>query len=384
MRRLILLTPLFLFLLALFMLGWYSQRFFFVPLDIAEKSLIITVPPNISTRELAINLHEQRILQDPNTFILFAKWQGHLQKIKTGQYRLEAGLTPAGLLEKLLKGEVLMYKLTFIEGWTFNQMMAALHTNPYLTHNLKSLGPDTVMATIGHPGENPEGMFYPDTYFFAAGTKDTVILKMAYNRLQTKLNTAWQNRDPNTPYHEPYQALIVASMVEKEAGIDQDRAQIAGVIIRRLQKQMRLQIDATVIYGLGQGYKGLLKRDNLKMDTPYNTYTRSGLPPTPIAMPRGSSIEAALHPAEGNALYYVARGDGSHIFTQNLQAHHAAVAKYLLPMQAQAAQKKQQAVLGWLAHFSISRKLLVNYWLFVGGAAGGGQRTHTISEFPSV
>lgn len=368
MRRLILMVSIVLLFLLL-LISWYSYRFFYHPLNITEKSLIITVPPNVGTEGLAFNLYKQGILQDPFTFTLFAKKYPHFKQIKVGDYRLESGITPSQLLQKLLKGDVLMYKITFIEGWTFKQFMNAIQTNVRLTHTLKDTSQDTVMASIGHLGENPEGMFFPDTYFFANGTKDTQILKIAYHLMQTRLNRAWQNRDSRTSYRAPYEALIVASMIEREAVTSEDRPQIAGVILRRLQKQMPLQIDATVIYGLRENYKGILKRDNLKTDTPYNTYTRRGLPPTPISMPGMASIQAALHPADGIALYYVAKGDGSHIFSENLQAHNSAIAKYLLPLQALAEQKRMQAAEDLLKRMTFSHKLMICYWSFVGGGS---------------
>lgn len=362
MRQRIILALFSIILIGMGFIVWLSWRFFYQPLPIAEKSHLITIYPETNLSQLIRTLHQQNLLPDPLTFKIWAKWKGELNHLKPGQYRLESGLTAEGLWKKLRKGEVLLYKITFIEGWTFRQMMKALQSHAYLTHTLSNVEPDKIMAAIGYPGEHPEGMFYPDTYLFAEGTKDVTILKMAYHLMQQKLNQAWQNRAPHLPYQEPYQALIVASMIEKEAAVDKDRALIAGVILRRLEKQMRLQIDATVIYGLGQNYKGVLKRTDMTTDTPYNTYTRLGLPPTPIAIPRFASIEAALHPTNSHALYYVARGDGSHLFTDNLKAHQAATTKYLQPVLLRQQKNRQEAAQNFLRRLCISSSLLIHGW----------------------
>ncbi len=366
MRRFLLISSLSVILLVIVSFAWVAWQFFYTPLPINQPSITITVPPDITAAKLADNFHQQGILPNPRVFTLFARMQGSLKHIKVGQYRLVPGMTAAELLGKLIKGGVILNKITLVEGWTFKKMMSAIQANPHITHTLnKDATPEEIMASIHHPGEHPEGRFYPDTYFFTSGSKDLKILAMAYEVMQKRLQQAWQDRDPNVPYESPYQALIVASMVEKETASHRERPMIAGVILKRLSSKMRLQIDATVIYGLGDSYRAPLTGSNLRADTPYNTYTRSGLPPTPIAMPQEASIQAALHPADTNALYYVAKGDGSHIFSENLQAHHKAAVRYWSVMKQLEIKNKTQAGYALLTRLSVSGKLMFNYWSFI-------------------
>lgn len=332
MRRLWLIIIFSAVLLTLLWLGWFSLRFFFTPIVASNQPLKILVSPGMTITQLAENLYGKGLLKDPHYFILLAKLRGQLTQLKAGEYLLAPDATPSQLLKKLVKGDILLHKITFVEGWTFQQIQNALAANPALTKTLQNQSPQDIMALLGHPGESPEGQFYPDTYLFSYGVKDSKILRMSFDLMQKKLNKAWQNRDPRIDafYRTPYQALIVASMIEKETALPKERPLIAGVIINRLQKGMRLQIDATVIYGLTNKHPGGLTHTDLMTDTPYNTYTRSGLPPTPIAVPGITSIEAALHPSITKALYYVAKGDGSHVFSNDLHAHHLAVQRYLL------------------------------------------------------
>lgn len=262
---------------------------------------------------------------------MLARIQGNLGKIKAGEYLIEPGkTTPAKLLQNMAAGRVLLRQLTIIEGWTFQQIMNAINNNPYLQHNFNTLKNDEIMAQLGYPNINPEGRFYPDTYLFSKGTADSKILKKSYQKMQILLAQQWNSRAANLPYQNQEEALTAASLIERETAVPQERPMVAGVIVRRLEKNMRLQIDPTVIYALGNAYKGKLSSQDLKINSPYNTYLYKGLPPTPIAVPSASSLYAALHPASGDALFYVANGRGSHIFSATLKDHDVAIDKYLL------------------------------------------------------
>ncbi len=353
MRRIWVISIATVVLLTLLWLGWLSLRFFLFPMVATDRPLRIVVAPSITLTQLVEDLHHQGILKDPYYFMGVAKLHTHFTQLKAGEYLLPPHATPNEFLEKLLKGKILLHKITFVEGWTFQQMLKAMAANPALTHSLQNQSPQAIMASLGHPGESPEGQFYPSTYLFGFGVKDIKILRMSFDLMQKKLKLAWQKRDPSVDrfYQTPYQALIVASMIEKETALARERPMVAGVIINRLQKGMRLQIDATVIYGLAEKHPGGLTHTDLITDTAYNTYTRGGLPPTPIAMPGYTSIEAALHPKPTQALYYVAKGDGSHVFSNDLQAHHLAVQRYLL------ARKTSLNL-----PYCISSALLLHFW----------------------
>ncbi|MFT3742571.1 MAG: endolytic transglycosylase MltG [Gammaproteobacteria bacterium] len=326
--------------------AWFSYRFFYLPVTTTPKLFI--VKPDETIDQLSLRLSQQHLIPDRFYFLGMAKLY-KVSRLKSGEYQLDAHSTANQLLQKLQKGQILYRKITFVEGWTFKQMLTAIRHNPYLAHTL----PDTLGDSIPQKMAF-EGLFYPDTYLFSLGTKDTKILQMSRSLMQKKFRAAWLKRAPNLPYQAPYQALIIASMVEKETANFQERPIIAGIILKRLQLGMRLQIDATVIYGLGQDHPKNLTRVELLQDTPYNTYTRKGLPPTPIAMPSYSSIQAALHPQNTPYLYYVAKGDGTHRFSENLQAHHAATQKYL------AAVESHKAVA--IPKMCFSAALLQNSW----------------------
>jgi UPF0755 protein len=229
-----------------------------------------------------------------------------------------------------VEGKVIQYSITLVDGWTFAQALEVVQSNPYLVHRLEGLDADTIMARLGYAGQHPEGRFMPDTYFFPRGLTDIAFLQRAYQAMQSYLDTAWRSRDVGIPVHTPYEALILASIVEKETGLASERRAIAGVFSRRLIKHMRLQSDPTVIYGMGDSYKGNIRRRDLHSDNAYNTYQHAGLPPTPIALPSRDAIDAVLHPEEGDALYFVSRGDGSHKFSATLEEHNQAVIKYQL------------------------------------------------------
>ncbi|MDX2298497.1 MAG: endolytic transglycosylase MltG [Xanthomonadaceae bacterium] len=253
-----------------------------------------------------------------------------LDRLQVGEYAVGHGITPRQLLRKLEAGDVIQHRFTVVEGWNLRDLRAALAREPALAQTLSALDDAALMAAIGRPNTHAEGRFLPETYQFTRGVRDVELLRRAALAMDVALAEAWVGRDDGLPLETPEQALILASIVEKETGIASERPQIAGVFVRRLRIGMRLQTDPTVIYGLGAGFDGNLRRSDLLTDTPYNTYTRAGLPPTPIALPGRDALRAAVHPAPGDALYFVARGDGSHHFSATLAEHNRAVARYQL------------------------------------------------------
>ncbi|HKJ22845.1 MAG TPA: endolytic transglycosylase MltG [Gammaproteobacteria bacterium] len=313
--------------------GWFMIDFYMfkeTSLNIPAGGMDYTVAPGTSMKSLAYDLQRRGVVDHPGYLVLLARWQRAAGRIQAGEYALAPGMTPRDLLDKLVAGKVLQHSLTLLEGWTFKQMMDAINRDPDLEHTLRGLTGEQIMTRLGLPEHNPEGLFHPDTYHFPEGTSDATFLRRAYDAMHEELARAWHDRDPDVPYDTPYQALIVASIIEKETAIPEERPRIAGVLVRRLRRGMRLAVDPTVIYGLGDLFDGNLRRHDLRHDTPYNTYLHRGLPPTPIAMPGVKSIQAAMHPAQGQALYYVARGDGSHQFSDTLAEHREAVARYQL------------------------------------------------------
>jgi UPF0755 protein len=262
-------------------------------------------------------------------FTLLGRALGKAAAIKAGSYQVETGITPLQLLEKLTRGDVTQADILFVEGWTFRQMREALNTHAHVRHDTAGMDERQILERLGVEGP-AEGWFFPDTYLFAKGASDLDILKRSHRAMRRILLTAWEGRDPAVPYASPYEALIMASIVEKETGQAADRAQIAAVFANRLRRGMLLQTDPTVIYGLGEKFDGNLRKRDLLTDGPYNTYTRAGLPPTPIAMPGQASIQAVMQPARSDMLYFVARGDGSSQFSRTLDEHNRAVAKYQL------------------------------------------------------
>lgn len=274
------------------------------------------------------NLRAQNIAIDPFWFKLFAH-RNHLDRIlKVGEYVLTKGLTAADILDLLVSGKTRQYSITFPEGWGFKQMYQAIKGNANLQHTLTDAELKDVMKHIGSDQTHPEGQFFPDTYFFEKNTSDVELLKRAHDKMQSLLSTEWQKRDKTVPLENPYQALIMASIIEKETGAAEERKQISGVFARRLKKGMLLQTDPTVIYGMGDAYHGDIRREDLREPTPYNTYVNKGLPPTPIALPGKEAIVAALHPADGDALFFVARGNGHHAFSATLDEHERYVDRY--------------------------------------------------------
>ena len=305
------------------------------PLPVGPQGVVVELPRGGSLRGLARRLETLGVLERPAYLVWWGRWRGHAGRLQAGEYLIEPGTSAAAFLEQVVSGRVRMHRLTLVEGWTFAQALAAVEAHPALAHTLAGLSPEEVMARLGRPGEHPEGRFLPDTYRFPKGTTDLAFLERAYRAMEAFLREAWARRAPGLPYRDPYEALILASIVEKETALPEERPLVAGVLVRRLQRGMRLQADPTVIYGLGPRFDGNLRRRDLLADGPYNTYRRKGLPPTPIALPGRAAIEAALHPAPGDALYYVARGDGSHVFSATLAEHQEAVRRYQLGRKAQ-------------------------------------------------
>jgi UPF0755 protein len=266
----------------------------------------------------------------PIAFELLARYRGKAQEVKAGSYELARGARPEDLLEKITRGDFALAEVRFIEGWTFRQVREALDAHPDLRHDTRGLGDAEVMQRIGAPGLAAEGWFFPDTYRFAKQTSDLDVLKSAHAAMRKQLAAAWARRAPDTPLKDEYEALVLASIVEKETGRPDDRGRIAGVFVNRLKAGMRLQTDPTVIYGLGARFDGNLRKRDLEADTPFNTYTRDGLPPTPIAMPGLAALDAATRPEPTEALYFVSRGDGTSEFSRSLSDHNRAVRKYQL------------------------------------------------------
>ncbi|WP_138763379.1 endolytic transglycosylase MltG [Pseudomonas lactis] len=303
------------------------------PLKLPQEQLL-DVPAGATPTGTFNRLEADGVLDDAFWLRLYWRFNLEGQPLHSGEYRMSPGLTAEGLIGLWQRGEVVQYSLTLVEGWSFRQVRTALAKHEKIVQTLAGLTDSEVMDKLGHPGVFPEGRFFPDTYRFVRGMTDVEFLKKAYNRLDDVLAQEWSKRAADAPYTDPYQALIMASLVEKETGVPQERGQIAGVFVRRLKIGMLLQTDPTVIYGLGERYNGKLTRAHLKEANPYNTYMVAGLPPTPIAIVGREAIHAALNPVPGSSLYFVARGDGSHIFSDNLDAHNAAVREFQLKRRA--------------------------------------------------
>ncbi len=315
---------------ALGLLAWEVGRRWEQPLDIGPEGYTLTVTPGQSLRALALFLSDEGLYPSPWLLRLYGRWSGLDQQIKRGEYRLPQGTTPKELLLLLRSGKVISYQVTLPEGITLARAIDILAAEPRLERTLTGAN-DQRLAEFSAGRVNAEGLFFPDSYHFERGATDLDILQRAYAAMQRTLAEEWAGRADNLPYTSPYEALVMASIVERETGVPEERGEIAGVFVRRLQKGMRLQTDPTVIYGLGEAFDGNLTRAHLRDDTnPYNTYRIRGLPPGPIALPGRKAIHAALHPAEGKTLYFVARGDGAHYFSETLAEHQRAVRKYQL------------------------------------------------------
>jgi UPF0755 protein len=293
-----------------------------------SDTIPFTVTAGSGVRGAAQEVAKSGVPVQPLMLEALARISGKASRIKAGSYELEAGMSPQRLIEQLVRGEFAQHSLVVIEGWTFRQMRQAIAENAALKHDTVNLTDAELLAKISTDYQQPEGLFFPDTYLFAKGASDLQIYKRAHALMQKKLEEGWANRAPDLPYKAPYEALVMASIVEKETGQKADRDLIAGVFVNRLRKGMLLQTDPTVIYGMGERYRGNIRKRDLQTDTPYNTYTRPGLPPTPIALPGAAALAAALNPARTDALYFVARGDGTSHFSGSLSEHNQAVNKY--------------------------------------------------------
>jgi UPF0755 protein len=330
MKLLGLLAGIFLASLLSMLAAWfYVQNWFVTPLNIPEQGYTYELKQGHSLGHLANYLGREKILNHPRLLRLYARFD-ETAKIHAGEYFFPLGTTPKDLLLKLKKGEVVLYQITFVEGWTIKQVLASLEKLTTIRHQLSGKTEQEQLELLQLPVTHLEGWIFPDTYTFSRNTSDVEILQNAYRKMQSLLGAEWEKRAPNLPYNDSYEALIMASIVERETGHHSERDQIAGVFVRRLQQGMKLQTDPTVIYGMGDNYTGRITRKNLEEATTYNTYVIPGLPPTPISLPSAASIKAALNPAQGKALYFVAKGDGTSEFSDNLDAHNQAVRRYQL------------------------------------------------------
>jgi UPF0755 protein len=305
-------------------IAWWLMR----PLPLAQPSVEVSVEPGMSPREVAQAWVDAGVSTSPRMLYEWFRWSGKSRSIRAGSYQVERGVTPVALLEKMVRGDEVMATIRLVEGWTFRQFRAELARAPHLKQTLAGASDAQVMEAIGAPGVHPEGRFFPDTYAFSKGASDKVVLQRAFAAMQRRLEDAWSQRLPDLPLRTPDEALILASIVEKETGVESDRSKVAAVFINRLRIGMPLQTDPAVIYGMGERFDGDLRKRDLQTDTPYNTYTRAGLPPTPIAMPGRASLLAAVKPDPSRSLYFVGRGDGASVFSDSLDEHNRAVDKY--------------------------------------------------------
>ncbi|EXJ15366.1 endolytic transglycosylase MltG [Imhoffiella purpurea] len=306
-------------------------RFLKTPVSISGPTATLDIPRGTSLRALSLDLGRRGILDRPYYFVALAYLDGQEGAIKAGEYALTPDMTPQALLERITSGKVIEYSLTIVEGWTFRQALEALDAQGTLDGApLSGLPEADLMERLGRPGQHPEGRFFPDTYRFPRHAERLDLLQRSLNRMDRILEEEWRKRQDDLPISTPYEALILASIIEKETAVAAERPRIGGVFVRRLRKGMRLQTDPTVIYGLGERFDGNLTRSHLRESTPYNTYVISGLPPTPIALPGREAIRAALQPESGESLYFVAKGDGTHVFSRTLGEHNRAVRRYIL------------------------------------------------------
>lgn len=302
----------------------------------ATEAVVVDIAPGMSLAKISRLLEGEGVVRHARLFEWYGRASGLATQVRAGEYRFPARDTPRAVMARLVSGEAVLHSLTVIEGWTFDQMRAAIAAHPAIRVTLEGSTGEAVMAALGRAGEHPEGWFLPETYRFPRGTTDLKLLRTAHEAMQRALEDAWQARRDPLPLDSPYEALILASIVEKETGLAEERGRVAGVFVRRLERGMRLQTDPTVAYGVGPGFAGRLRRVHLQTDTPYNTYTRHGLPPTPIALPGKAALAAAVQPVDGPWLYFVATGepDGSHKFSTTLAEHNQAVQEYLATLRA--------------------------------------------------
>lgn len=310
--------------------AYWIHRYMHTPISL-DQAVPFQVEPGSGLRQISVRLHKAGIIDEPEFFHWYSRLLGKATAIRAGEYLVAKATTPAELLDQLVSGDVILHSLTVVEGWTFAQMQKAVRDHAAIRITADSASAEALMAAIGAAGVHPEGQFFPDTYRFPRGTTDSELFRQAYELMQSRLRATWEQRSADLPLGSAYEALILASDIEKETALESERKRIAGVFVRRLKRGMRLQTDPTVIYGLGPEFNGNLRRRDLVTDTPYNTYTRAGLPPTPIALPGGAALLAAVQPEEGEAMYFVATGldDGSHYFSATLEEHNQAVKRYL-------------------------------------------------------
>ena len=309
-------------------LAWWLNQPLAMTQAAGAQPVDLSIEPGTSARGIAQAVADAGVQVNPTLLYGWARLSRQDRQMKAGSYEIEPGATPRSILQKLVRGEEALRAVTLVEGWTFTQVREELLKSEHIKHDTQGLTPDLIMEKLGKPGLAAEGRFFPDTYTYAKGASDLAVLKRALRAMDKKLEAAWTQRQPDTPLKSPEQALILASIVEKETGKGSDRAQIAGVFTNRMRIGMPLQTDPTVIYGMGTKFDGNLRKRDLQTDTPWNTYTRRGLPPTPIAMPGKSALLAAVQPAQTKALYFVARGDGSSQFSATLDEHNRAVNKF--------------------------------------------------------
>lgn len=317
-------------LLVIGVLVFQLLRFQHSTVAVPADQTIFLIKSGSNIKIIAQDLSLQKYIDDPWLFILLAKLKGVETRVRAGEYHIEAGQSPDDLLETFTQGSSIQYSFTVIEGWSFRQMLAAMAQDPIIEHKLEGKSDTEIMTLLGHPEQHPEGMFFPDTYRFPKGTSDIDFLRRAYQVMQKHLEREWNQRASDLPLKNSYEALILASIIEKETGVGFERPLISGVFTQRLKHDMRLQTDPTIIYGLGDQFDGNIRFRDLRKDTPYNTYLHAGLTPTPIALPGLEAIRAALHPAKTEALYFVSKGDGTHHFSKTLEEHNAAVKRYQL------------------------------------------------------
>jgi UPF0755 protein len=315
-------------LLAVVMLAYVWREIVINPLPVSSNNHTFELAPGTSLKQFTKQLKDAKIFPHANMLRWFAVYKGQANSLKAGEYTITAALTAEGLLNKIVRGEVTQYAFTIVEGWKTATVIAALHASPKIKNTLFGLNEQQIIEKLSIPVPQLEGVLLPDTYYYTARTTDVDFLRRAYFNMQDALQNAWGNRSPDCVLKSPYEALILASIIEKESGVKDEYHEISGVFQRRLAKKMRLQADPTVIYALGDKYNNTLLKGHLKIKSPYNTYVVHGLPPTPIAIPGILALEAALHPAKGDSLYFVATGDGGHVFTKDLLSHNKAVQKY--------------------------------------------------------
>ena len=305
------------------------KRFLDTPLNI-NTSLIFTIDSGSSFKDLNKKLKSYHILDKPYYFEFYARYSGYAKKIQSGEYQLSPGLTPIKIINIFVSGDVIQHSITLLEGWTIKDIKKEISSNTVLIKNLTDYSSDSLLKKIKITESNVEGLFFPDTYYFTKGASDIELLQRAYRRGKAILEKEWESRDAGLPYKNDYDALIMASIIEKETALASERAMIAGVFVRRLKNNMKLQTDPTVIYAMGIKYDGNIRKKDLRIDSPYNTYRYNGLPPTPIALAGREAIHAALHPENDDTLYFVSKKDGSHYFSKTLYEHNKAVKKYQL------------------------------------------------------